>query len=293
MSAPQASVIYDAPGPKARRRARILSAVSIVLFLVIAVLVVQRLDARGQFEAELWSPLYWPGDEDFAAVWRRIATGVSNTIIAAVLAIAFSLVIGTAITTTRLLAGRVTRMPLVVLVEVLRGSPVVVLIFFSAKLLPELGVNLSQMWYLIIGLTAYNCVVIAEILRAGVAALPRGQREAGLAIGLRRRQVVLLIQLPQAFRLMLPALVSQLVVIVKDTSLSALVLTGPEELLRVGRQLSEFFGNPLQTFTLVAILFIIINSILSWFARFTERRLSRARGGVSMPKPEVVQEAPV
>ncbi len=271
------SVLYDAPGPRARRRSRILSAISILALAVVLVLVVLQLRRQGQFDAELWSPLYWPGDDDFATAWGRIRVGVTNTLLAAALAITFSLVLGTALTTVRLLLGRRARLPVVLLAEVLRGAPVVVLIFFTYGILTANGVNIAPIWYLVIGLTLYNFVVIGEILRAGVSALPRGQREAGLAIGLTPRQTVLQIQMPQAFRLMLPALISQLVVIVKDTSLAALVLTGPNELLKVGNQLANFFDNRLQVYLLIAALFILINSLLGRLAVVVERRLGRAR----------------
>ncbi|WP_336923104.1 amino acid ABC transporter permease [Aquipuribacter sp. SD81] len=290
MSAPT-SVLYDAPGPKAIRRSRLLSVVSVVVFVVLLGLALLRLYRQGQFEADLWSPLFWPGDEQFPAVWGRIGTGVYYTLLAAVLAIAFSLVIGTLITTSRLMLGRTSRLPLVLLIEILRGTPVIVLIFFSGKFLPAVGVDLSNLWYLVIGLVLYNCVVIAEILRAGVAALPRGQSEAGLAIGLTRSQTVLSIQLPQAFRLMLPALISQLVVIVKDTSLAYFVLTGPEELLRIARQLRNFFDNPVQIYLLVAIIFILVNTLLSRLAVFAERKLSESRAGAPDAEPDLAENA--
>ena len=273
------SVLYDAPGPRARRRARVISVVSIAVFVLLLVLVGLRLNQTGQLEADRWSPLFWPGDDQFLLVWNQLRIGITNTLIAAALAIAFSLVLGTALTTARLLLGRYSRLPLVLLAEVLRGAPVVILIFFAARVLPTLGVDLSQRWYLVIGLTAYNFVVIGEILRAGVAALPRGQREAGLAIGLTPRQTVLQIQMPQSFRLMLPALISQLVVIVKDTSLAAVILTGPLELLNAGKRIEGFLDNPLQTYLLIALLYILVNSLLGRLAVYVERRLSRARNG--------------
>lgn len=278
MSAPP-SVLYDAPGPRALRRARILSVVATLIFLVLVVLVVLRLNSTGQFAPELWSPLFWPLDEQFPQVWEQILTGIGYTLLAAALAITFSLVLGTAVTVVRLMLGRTSRLPVVALVEVLRGAPVVILIFFSARVLPQVGVELSQLWYLVIGLTAYNFVVIGEILRAGVAALPKGQMEAGLAIGLTRRQTVLLIQLPQAFRLMLPALISQLVVVLKDTSLAALVLLGPLELLKAGDRVANFLRNPLQAYFLVALIYIFLNTMLGKLATFAESRFSTASGG--------------
>ena len=286
-----ASVLYDAPGPRARRRSRILSVVSILVLAGLAVAAVLQLRRQGQLDPELWAPLLWPGDENFAQVWSRFLLGIGNTILAAFLAITFSLVVGTAVTSSRLMLGRTARLPLVVLVEILRGSPVIVLIFFAGKMLPALGVDLPLLWYLVIGLTLYNSVVIAEILRAGVAALPRGQAEAGLAIGMTRRQTLLAIQLPQAFRLMLPALISQLVVIVKDTSLARFVLTGPDELLRVGNQVFRFFDNPLQTYTVIALVYIVLNVLLSRLAVFVERRLSAARGQSSATRGDQDQAA--
>jgi len=277
------SVLYDAPGPRALRRARVLSVVSVLVLATLLVLAGLRLNETGQFEPERWSPLFWPGDESFASVWGQLRIGITNTLLAAALAIVFSLVLGVALTTARLLLGRYARLPLVLVAEVLRGAPVVILIFFAARVLPQFGVELSQRWYLVIGLTAYNFVVIGEILRAGVAALPRGQREAGLAIGLTPRQTVLQIQMPQAFRLMLPALISQLVVIVKDTSLAALILTGPLELLNAGKRIERFLDNPLQTYLLVALLYIVLNSLLGLLATYVDRRLGRARGGQAAP----------
>jgi glutamate transport system permease protein len=282
------SVLYDAPGPKALRRARLLSVVSVLVFVALLLLAGLRLNQTGQFEADRWSPLFWPADEQFLPVWRQIRIGITNTLVAAALAIGFSLVLGTLLTTARLLLGRYARLPLVLVAEVLRGAPVVILIYFAARVLPQFGVDLSQLWYLVIGLTAYNFVVIGEILRAGVAALPRGQREAGLAIGLTPRQTVLLIQMPQAFRLMLPALISQLVVIVKDTSLAALILTGPLELLNVGKRIEGFLDNPLQTYLLIALLYIVINSLLGLLATWVEKRLSRDSGGG--PKKRTAEE---
>jgi glutamate transport system permease protein len=137
------------------------------------------------------------------------------------------------------------------------------------------GVHLSLRWYLVIGLTAYNAVVIAEIIRAGVQALPRGQTEAASAIGLTRAATLRLILLPQAFRIMLPALISQIVVILKDTSLGAFI--SYEELLRRGNLAVQNLGNPLQLYLLIGVLFVAVNSVLSRLAVFAERRLSQGR----------------
>ena len=126
----------------------------------------------------------------------------------------------------------------------------------------------------VIGLTAYNAVVIAETVRSGVVSLPRSQVEAASAIGLTRGQSLRLVQLPQAFRIMLPALISQLVVVFKDTSLGFVILF--PEAISFARIAIQTLSNPLQLYFVIAILFIAINYLLSRFAQWVERRLSRA-----------------
>ena len=135
------------------------------------------------------------------------------------------------------------------------------------------------MWYVAIGLTVYNSVIFAEILRAGVASLPRGQAEAGRAIGMSEARVMRLVLLPQAFRVMLPALISQLVVIVKDTSLGTFIAYA--ELLNLSLRISQNLDNPIQMLLLAAALFITINYALSRLAVWTEHRLSHSRRGAS------------
>jgi glutamate transport system permease protein len=147
--------------------------------------------------------------------------------------------------------------------------------------LPEVGLDLPILWYLVIGLTAYNSVIIAEIIRAGVASLPRGQAEAGYSLGLTRGQVLSSILLPQAFRVMLPALISQLVVIVKDTSLGFII--SYEEFVRTANIIIQTLHNPIQIYAIVALIFIVINYALGRLAEYVERRLSRARRTAAAP----------
>lgn len=275
------SVLYDEPGPRARRRALIGTVIASLAVLALVGVAVKRLADRGQFDAELWSPLVNPADDNFAAVWRLIGLGLIATLTAAALAIVFSLVLGTLIGTARMLLGKGARIPLVGMIELLRGLPVIVTIFYVYILIRSVGVDISflpgsdGLWFLVIGLTLYNMVIIAEILRAGVAALPRGQAEAALAVGMTPRQAMATVQLPQAFRTMLPALISQLVVILKDTSLAA-VLALYTELLRRANLISLNLDNPIQTLFVIGAIFITINYALSVLATWTERRLSRA-----------------
>lgn len=282
MSAPD-TVLYDAPGPRAKRRAAIATVVAGAVLAALVVVVILRLADNGQFSMERWGPLIDPSNDDFAAVWRLLGLGLRATLIAAVLAIAFSLVVGTLVGVARMMLGRWTRVPLVGLIELFRGLPVVVTIFFAWRVLPEIGVDVSflpgenGLWFLVIGLTAYNSVIIAEILRAGVASLPRGQGEAARAIGMTEGQVMRTVLLPQAFRVMLPALISQLVVVLKDTSLAAL-LALYTELLRQGNIIALNLKNPIQILFVVGLIFILINYALSRLAVWVEKRLSRSSG---------------
>jgi glutamate transport system permease protein len=286
------SILFDAPGPRARRRVLIGSVVAGVALAGFALLVVQRLADNGQFEGDKWGPLLNPSDENFGPLWRSLWGGLRATLAAAGWAVVFSLVLGTVMAVTRITAHPWYRWLVVSVIELLRGVPVVMAIFFASRVLPEVGVDLSLRWYLVIGLTAYNSVVIGEIIRAGVAALPRGQTEAAYAIGLTRWGALRLILLPQAFRIMLPALISQLVVILKDTSLGAFI--SYEELLRRGNFAVQNLGNPLQLYLLIGAIFIAVNYTLGRLAVVVERRVSRVKRPADVaPQPALVESGDV
>lgn len=273
------AVLYDAPGPRARRRELVGTVVVLIGFAVLAFVVFRRLADRGQFDSELWAPWVNPSSDEFGDVWSLVGKGAVATLVAAALAILLSLALGVLLGVGRMMLGRWGRVPIIVFIELFRGLPVVVTIVFVWRAIVELGVDISMLpgeralWYLVIGLTLYNSVIIAEILRAGVAALPRGQGEAARAVGLTEGQVMRSVLLPQAFRIMLPALISQLVVILKDTSLAAVIGLGYLELLRRGNQISQVLDNPIQSLFIIAIMFIAINYALSRLAVYVERRV--------------------
>jgi glutamate transport system permease protein len=274
------TVLYDVPGPRARRRAMVGTVVATVLILGLIGLVLKRLTDQGQFSMELWGPLIDPGNDSFEAVWRLILKGLVATLVAAGLAIGLSLVIGTVLGSIRVLLSPAARLPLIGFIELFRGLPVVITIYYVWQVLPDVGVDVGPLpgddglWYVVIGLTLYNSVIIAEIIRSGVNALPRGQGEAALAIGMTPGQSMRTVQLPQAFRIMLPALISQLVVVLKDTSLAA-VLGLYIELLRRGNIIALNLDNPIQTLFVVGLIFILLNYALSRLAVLVEGRLAR------------------
>jgi glutamate transport system permease protein len=267
------SVLYDVPGPRSRRNTLIGSVIATIVLLAAVVWVLMRLDEQGQLDWDRWAPLLDPRNEQFDDVWGFLWIGIKNTLIAAAYAIVLSLVFGTLLAVTRVSASRFWRGPLVVLVELLRGVPVVLAIFFAARVLPEVGVDLSVRWYLVIGLTLYNSVVIAEIVRAGINSLPKGQTEAAKAIGLTHGQTMRMILLPQAFRVMLPALISQLVVVLKDTSLGFIISYA--DLLRQANIAIQTLRNPIQMYVVVGALYVLVNYALGRLAIAVERRTSR------------------
>ncbi len=293
-----ASILYDAPGPKARRFSLIVSIITSTVVLIGAYFLIYKpLADQGQFTAEKWGPLLDPSNAVFSQVWSRIGFGARQTLFAAGLAITFSLLFGTLLAVLRVqlrsarkhrfatnpalspvligsvaLGNGLTR----VIVEIFRGIPVVITVFFVARLGPSVGFNVDNpMWYLVIGLTIYNMIVLGEILRSGMTGLPGGQAEAAAALGLSTFQTTRMILLPQAFRLMMPALISQLIVVLKDTSLGFLI--SYEEVLNVGKQLVGVLDNPLQMYAVIGVLFILVNYALSKLAHYVQHRLERRR----------------
>lgn len=267
-------VLFDAPGPRTRRRILLASVVAGVGLAVLAVLAVLRLQEQGQLTEEKWGPVINPANPYFVALWTGLGHALLRNVQAAALAMVFSLLLGTVLAVTRISLPRWGRWAVAAPMEFFRGLPVVIAIFFAARVLPESGVDLPLLWYLVLGLTAYNSVIIAEIIRAGIASLPRGQAEAAAAVGLTSGQSMRSILLPQAFRAMLPALISQLVVIFKDTSLGFVILYAEAvRFVQIAIQLPQL-RNPLQLYLTVGALFILINYLLSRLAVGMERRLS-------------------
>jgi glutamate transport system permease protein len=265
------SVLYDAPGPRARARNRVLAAVFGLLLLGVGYFVYAKFDQKGQWAAEKWRPLV-QGD-----VWTTyLLPGIRGTVTAALTAGVLALVLGALLGLGRLSEHWWVRIPAGAVVEFFRAIPLLILIFFAFfGSYAILGVAISAFAAVVFGLTLYNGSVIAEIVRAGVLAVPRGQSEAAYALGLRKGLVLRLILLPQAVRSMLPVLISQLVVLLKDSALGFIIAY--VELLHETDQIGAQFGNVVQASILVAALYITLNLLLGWFATMVERR-GRRRG---------------
>ncbi|TDT28019.1 amino acid ABC transporter membrane protein 2 (PAAT family) [Streptomyces sp. BK208] len=270
------SVLYDAQGPRAKRRNILFTVVFLVAFAALLWWVFSTLDDKGQLEWALWKPFFTGTEAWSTYIWP----GLQNTLKAAVLAVVIALPLGAVLGISRLSDHRWVRVPAAIVVEFFRSIPVLVLMIFGLALFAEYT-NVSSddrpLYAVVTGLVLYNASVLAEIVRSGILALPRGQAEGAMAIGLRKGQVMRLILLPQAVTAMLPAIVSQLVVILKDTALGGAILTFPE-LLASANTMSGYYGaNVIASYTVVAVIYIALNFALTSFASWLERRLRRGK----------------
>ncbi|MFC6084636.1 amino acid ABC transporter permease [Sphaerisporangium aureirubrum] len=275
-----ASVLYDVPGPRARLRNNVLTLLSAVVILGIGYLVVRGLADKGQFAGKLWEPFLR------AEVWTgQIIPGLIATVQAALLSAVLALVFGMVFGLGRLSDHAWIRVPSGWVVEFFRAIPLLLLIFF-VQFFPATAsgytVSVPAFAAVVIGLTLYNGSVLAEVFRAGVLAVPRGQSEAGFAIGLRKGGVMRLILLPQATTAMMPAIVSQMVVLLKDTALGWVIAY--EELLNFGlKQIPANFGNLIPSAIVISLVYIAINMVLGYVAVRLERRSRRARRTAAAP----------
>ncbi|WP_129843673.1 amino acid ABC transporter permease [Streptomyces sp. RFCAC02] len=286
-SAPRRNPLHDIPGPRARARNRLLGAATWLLLAAAAAYAVHRCADAGELSADAWRPF---GD---ARLWRFIAEGLLNNLRAAAMGMLLSMIVGVLLGLALMARGRALRWPVRTVVELFRSVPLLLLLYFLSLVLPSWGLRLSDFWFLVVGLTLFNGVVIADIVRAGVLALPRGQSEAALALGFSRAATLVHVVLPQALRAMSPALVSQLVILLKGTAL-AFVLGGYIELLRSATIIGQYFGaSVLQAYVVASLLFMAVNLGLTALAHALENRQRRRFGRAVVAADEAELEAPV
>jgi glutamate transport system permease protein len=280
------TVLYDHPGPRARRRNLILTVVFGLLILALLYWIYRKFDEKGQWAAILWEPFLKP------AVWQDfILPGLWGTLKAAATGMVLALIFGLVFSMGRLSERRWISIPAGVVVEFFRAVPLLLMIFFiSFGVATLLQTAVPPFWSVVIGLTLYNGSVLAEAFRAGVRAVPIGQSEAAYAVGMRKSGVMRYILVPQAARAMLPVIVSQLVVLLKDTALGYIV-SYPELLQQGVNVLSANYGNVVQAAIVAAAIYIVINSLLTAFAGWLDRRTRRS--GIRVPRGAVQAAATI
>ncbi|MGW1721875.1 amino acid ABC transporter permease [Streptomyces sp. NPDC002306] len=275
MTPATATALYDVQGPRTRRRHRVYGVLSTVVILALLAWIVHLLFATDQFTYTKWMPFEYKGIQEL------LLRGLGNTLKAFALAAVLSLALGGALATGRLSDHRWVRLPATVVVEFFRAMPVLVMIFFVF-----VALKVQPLPALVAGLTLYNGSVLAEVFRSGVNSVERGQREAAFALGMRKSQVMSYVLLPQAVRAMLPAIISQLVVALKDTSLGFLITY--EEFLHAGKLIASNLDYDLPFIPVVMVIspiYIGMCMLLSWFAGWVSRREQRS------PKTEAAHVA--
>lgn len=273
--AAEPTALYDVPGPKARRRHRLYGFAATAAIIALLAWVVQLLFATGQFTAAKWRPFEYRGIQEL------LLRGLANTLLAFACAAVLSLVLGGVLACGRLSEHRPVRWLATAVVEFFRAMPVLVMIFFIF-----VALQVRALPALVAGLTLYNGSVLAEVFRTGVNSVERGQREAAYALGMRKTQVMTYVLVPQAVRAMLPTIISQLVVALKDTSLGYLITY--EEFLHAGKLIASNLDYDVPFIPVVMVIspvYIGMCMLLSWCAHRLRRRAPGPRGSRRRPVP--------
>ena len=255
------NVLFDVPGPRAARRHKIIAVVTVLGLIAIVATVLWRFQSEGEFAYAKWEPFFTP---DYLEL---LGEGLLQTLLAGALAIAGAIVIGIFFGVAKLSDHRILRWPAWLFVEFFRAVPLLMLIIFIWSLQ---GFPIGVIFPLVLGLMLYNGAVLAEVVRAGINAVPSGQGEAAYATGLRKNQVMRIILLPQAIKIMLPSFISQCIVALKDTSLGFYIVA--PGLTFAGRGIWREFNNYLQTAIVLAVVYIILNLLLDLLGRWFQRR---------------------
>lgn len=267
MSRPLEDILFADPGPRARIIRRTASMAATVVLLLLAAAVVYRFHAAGQFNARLWEFFAWP------TTWAFLAQGLLGTLASAAMAGAIALSFGLALLAGRLARLRLVRWPSIAVIEFLRGVPTLLLIYVCFLVLPQAGIKLSTYWMLTLPIGLSTAAVVAEVYRSGVLSVPRGQADAARSLGMTEAQVFFLVVFPQALRYIVPALVAQLVIVVKDTTFGYVVTYG--ELLQNAKVLIANYHALVPVYLTVALLYCLVNYAIS--------RASKRLGGPATP----------
>lgn len=273
-----ASVLFDAPGPKAVIRNRVYAVIGTAAIVGLLAVTIMRLSDKGHLAPEMWDIF------NYAGIRQNIADAILATLKAFGIAAVGSLVLGVLLAVARLSDHKPVRWLATGFIELFRSIPLLITIYAVwVGFLTD-----YSMWALAAGLSIYNGCVQAEVLRAGVNSVPKGQREAAYALGMSKTQVMTTVLLPQAVRAMLPTIISQLVVTLKDTSLGFIILY--PELLQTARliasntQVNGMYPY-VSTIVVVGAIYVAMCMALSALATWIEKRGRRAKTGIEPADP--------
>ncbi|MER5617319.1 amino acid ABC transporter permease [Streptomyces sp. NPDC002215] len=284
------SVLYDAQGPRAKQRNILYTVLFVLCAAAVVWWVYDGLAEKHQLDWIKWKPFFTSSQPWETYIWP----GLQSTLKAAFFALIIALPLGALFGVGRLSDHRWVRVPSGVVVEFFRAIPVLILMIIANAVYSEyttISTDDRPLYAVVTGLVLYNASVLAEIVRAGIHTLPKGQGEAAKALGMRKGQTMVFVLLPQAVTAMLPAIVSQLVVIVKDTALGGAVMTFPELLASIRPMAANYGANTIACFTVIALIYLLVNFALTSFASWLERwlrRTKKAKGTTPGGAPETV-----
>ena len=259
--------LYEAPGPRTKRLTLIGTIISLALVCVGLALIVRQFSLTGQLDAKYWS---FFGN---ITTWRYLFDGFLGTVKVAAVAAAISLVLGVVLMLGRTSGIKPLEIVCRIIIDFFRGVPSLLLIYFFYLGLPTVGVRLSAFWMITLPVALAASGVLAEVFRAGVNAVPKGQTEAALSIGLTPGKTMFKIILPQALRIVIPSLISQLVVVVKDTTV-AYVVSYPD-LLQNARVLITKYDALVSVYFVIAIIYILVNYAINELSISVSRRMGQ------------------
>lgn len=265
MSRPLEEILFGAPSPQAQTVTRVVSAIAASLLLLMAVGIGLRFHTEGQLDAKFWKFFALP------TTWAFLAKGFLGTLASAASAGVIALTIGLVLVAGRMAQTRFIRWPSIAVIEFLRGTPTLLLIYVCFMVLPQAGIHLSTYWMLTLPVGLSAAAVVAEVYRAGVLAVPRGQAHAARSLGLTETQVFSFVVFPQALRYIAPALVAQLVIVVKDTTFGYVVTYG--ELMQNAKVLIANYHALVPVYLVVALLYCLVNYAIS----IAGQRISRQK----------------
>lgn len=260
-------VLFDAPGPKGRRRILLLSILAIAVFIAAAIGALIQLQANKQLDPGKW--VVYLRVDYIAFLWKGLAGTLKATAVAAL----FAFPLGLLLALGRLATARPISWAATAVIEFFRGVPMLLVVYAFLLLLPAYGVTFSRFWMLVIPMILVSAATTAEVFRAGINAVDKGQHEAAAVIGLSRTQAMRHVVLPQAIRLVMPSLILALVTLLKDSTLGYVV--SYNELQFQGKTMVSITRYLLQTYVVVSLIYIVLNMILTRIALLLDARMKK------------------
>ena len=247
--------LYEQPDEKTRKKITVVTVVSLLAIAVFALYILKLFKDNGQFDGKYWSFFMR------ITTWKFIFEGLLGTIEASLLAGVMALSIGFVFMIMRISFYRPLNWAGAALTEFTRGVPTLLFIYFFFLYVPKMGINLPSVLRVSLPVAISASGMVSEVLRSGVNAVPKGQREAALSIGMRETKVFTKIIFPQAIRYVIPALVSDLVIVVKDTTFSYIV--NFPDLMQNAKVLISNYDALLSVYLMAAVIYVLINYLLN------------------------------